>query len=392
MKKLCTLLLAAVAISAQAQNALITGFGSMGAINATTYAKTSPVGTGGYYSVSSSRDGQRFYASRNNGTLYYINASTYAYTDSISIQFNDIASANETDRLFALRDSFLFRLNTTTKSVDSIVVGKELFKLEERPGTKEIWISGTNKIYIADYTSSLVVTNTISAGAGQFDYGEIRFTKGGSLAYKLASNVNRLYRINANSKTVTDSVATPYTGVTGIEVSTDSSKVFVSSPNLQRIYIHNATTLALIDSIVTTRETFFLYRHPSRGEIWAINHFDDSVTVYNDATNAQIAAFDGAPSNHVIAFATGTTSIQNAITKAPGYKIYPNPATTELHIDFGKSEQHNVSVYNTAGVKTAAYAASSASFTLDITALPAGTYFIIVHSNDGNSTNTFIKQ
>ena len=79
--------------------------------------------------------------------------------------------------------------------------------------------------------------------------------------------------------------------------------------------------MAVTDSIdCGTREPFDIYRHPDRAEIWVVNHFKDTVTVFNETTYAQIAAIPVTGSPHSLAFATGATGINNPVQNIYAYK------------------------------------------------------------------------
>jgi hypothetical protein len=66
-------------------------------------------------------------------------------------------------------------------------------------------------------------------------------------------------------------------------------------------------------------------------------------------------------------------------------KIYPNPIVNDLKIDFyiKKYSKLNVGIYNaTTGAKVLDLNGKSTGTSIDVSSLPAGTYIVVVSSND----------
>ena len=70
--------------------------------------------------------------------------------------------------------------------------------------------------------------------------------------------------------------------------------------------------------------------------------------------------------------------------------IYPNPTTDILKIENTVSKILNVSVFNTAGQKVKEF--STSSNTIDVSSLEAGVYQLMVATENGLFSNSFIKQ
>ncbi len=363
MKKLfLSALLAAIAAGSHAQPMISSGFVTgMASINGTTYTHPGNIGTGNYqYVCASKNEGHFFAASFNRSMLYYIDQTANNIVDSMPVTLYDMTAANENSNLFGIGNlDSLYRINTATKTIVGGTVLPGIWRVRERPNAQELWATANNKIYVVNYASG--------------------FT-------------SRVYKINTATHAITDSSAQLPSGQYCEVVSHDSSKVFVSAPNRFRIYVLNATTLALMDSINTgTREPFMLYRHPYRNELWAVNHFKDSVTVYDEATYAQIATFGIASSPHHLAFGKDATAVHETGKGAEQVSIYPNPASTQLNINMPGATKRTITVYDVYGRKLTTTETSANTATIDVAALAPGLYYLTVQEGDKQTTLSWIK-
>lgn len=85
----------------------------------------------------------------------------------------------------------------------------------------------------------------------------------------------------------------------------------------------------------------------------------------------------------------GTTSYSQS-----DFSMYPNPAKNILTIDFkNKDVVRTVTIYNTIGQMVQSFSNdfSQQSFSIDVSVLNRGTYFITAQSDNGKSTKKFIK-
>lgn len=307
------------------QKIMVSGTTGIANLSGTTYPGTlyqfvSTVGSGNYYAVSTSADGGIFFAAKNDGKVYQFNSTTLATIKSTTKQFFDIASGRTNGVLYGITDSALVRMNVSTDAMASSQKFGILYKLEERPNSNEVWVTSGNKICIVrdtittDASTVMGSDTTIIAGSNVNDFGDIRFTKDGLYAFKLSNSSNRLYRIDAVTKAIKDSITTHYSGVNGLELTKDQTKVYVSCPAAFKIYIYSTSTLALVDSIATVRRPYTLYSnpHPLKSEIWAVNTADNFVTVYNDVNKTQVRTLAAATSNGTIAFRTWNKYFTNS--------------------------------------------------------------------------------
>lgn len=393
MKYIFTLLfLSMMAITGKAQPVLCSGFGYMAGVNGATYIRTTTFGTRNYQYISAANDGSQFYAaSFTSNKLYWISTS-FAFTDSMDVTLYDIASSNEANTLFGLTLTSMYRINTISKSITDSIVLTNPFRLEERPGAKEVWVSGDSMIYVVDYTSGLT-KSSIHISSNAADYYNVRFTKGGSLAYKIAAASKKIFKIDASTKVKLDSATLGTAGSYDIEVSSDSSKIFVSLPTDKKILIYQASNMALVDSIVSPREVFTLYTHPTRNELWAVNHFQDTVTVYDEDTKAIIAAIPAASSPFHLAFAKGSVSIKEVPENNYPLLAYPNPATNELFVKFPNGNPHHLVISDIKGQVVFAQNETTTQSIIQTSKLATGSYQLSVYENGAlRNTIRFIKQ
>ncbi|MCW3121922.1 MAG: hypothetical protein JWQ38_1414 [Flavipsychrobacter sp.] len=380
--------------AAIAQPILAGGFGTagMGLLNGTTYSKTGTLGSGGFAFVSASKDGSKFYATSPTFKLYYINVSSSTIVDSTDIRLRNLASSNEPDMLFATTAAALVRINTTTKTVvDSVVLGAPWLP-EERPNSKEVWVTDSGKIHVVNYASGLTVT-TFNVAPSPYDYAGVRFSPGGTMAFKAAGTSKMIYKIDPVTKAVIASVNCFPVTPGALVVSHDSSKLFVLNGN--KVMIYKTSDLSLIDSIINNKASMNIYLHPTRNEVWTVHHFSDSVSVYNENTNALIASFDVSGSPWYLAFATGSGSsaASNISLDANNIILYPNPAFTALTLT-GISAGDGVSIYDIAGKKVISWNVTNITTPLHIADLKTGMYMLQVTDKQGSlrSNIPFVKQ
>lgn len=75
-----------------------------------------------------------------------------------------------------------------------------------------------------------------------------------------------------------------------------------------------------------------------------------------------------------------------------GLKVYPNPATSNLHIENKAQEDLNVTIFNVSGQQVKATVISGAHNTLDVSGLQDGMYYIKMQNANTNATASFVKQ
>jgi len=75
-------------------------------------------------------------------------------------------------------------------------------------------------------------------------------------------------------------------------------------------------------------------------------------------------------------------------------QITPNPAQTVIHLktDLTLLSDNQCELYNNLGIKVKDYILSDNESTIDLSDLPNGLYFVVLHSNEGTLTKRVIKQ
>lgn len=384
---LLTALSVALALPAFSQKVISNGFPGVGVVDGTNYTRTGTIGTQNYAFVTASGN-TGLATSVWTSTLYFIDMTTETIVDSMKTYVQDIEARGDT--AYAISNSYIKRIKISTRTlIDSVMVSSSPYRLELRPGKSEVWISDSTQMYVVDFSGALNVTN-FRAGIDQYDNSPIRFTTDGATAYIPAALTHRIYKIDADTKTITDSVDIPGGNNSCAEVTADMSKLFISNPNDFKIYVVKTSDMSIMDSIDSPREPFEIFRHPTRDEMWCVNHFDDSLTVYKVSDYSEVAAFDLPSGPHNIAFVEGSVSIQN-INTTTDISIYPNPANGVLTVALENSGSV-IRIYNTLGVELLKETTNSNVTNIDITNIPSGTYFINIEDKNGNISNKeFIK-
>lgn len=392
MKKLYFILLAVIISStvAQGQKVISNGFPGVGILDGVNYKRTKTIGNVNYSFVAAT-DKHAVASGPWTEKLYFVDLATEAISDSLAVATGDLEIDGDT--LMACRGGHMYRINLATKAViDSVKVTKSTYRIELRPGVKEAWISDSTNIYVVDYASTMSVSSFV-AGVDKYDNGPIRFTKGGSVAYKVAPLTHRVYKIDAANKTLVDSVNLPGGNNSGIEISSDSSKLFVSNPNDFKIYVVKTSDMSLMDSIASPREPFEMFRHPTRAEIWCVNHFDDSVTVYKESDYSEIAAIDLPSGPHIIAFAAVPVGVKDISRATIDAMLFPNPAKDQLTISMPIGGKYTVSLLDNTGKTIHVLNTIEPIVRMPVSNMAAGNYFVHIQNEHGvASTLQWIKQ
>lgn len=395
MKRLFTLSLLAIGLNSFGQNMLSNGFGFMAAINGTTYSKTSNVGGQNFQFVAVSKDGTKFYAVNfNTSKVFIINSSSYAFLDSFTASKTAyyITAVNDQNMMFARGDNSLLRFNPNTKSLTDTLAVPNAFIHTERPGASEVWACADSLIYVANYASSLSLTGTIKTTNNQYDNSEVVFSTKGTIAYKSASSKKKIFKIDANTRTIIDSIDTAPYSFQSMAISPDSSKMYGCSTG--KVYVIDLITKAVIDSSMTSNKLIMrVYHHPTRNEIWAIHHFNDSVTVFNTSTKATLASFGIGPSPFYLAFAVGSSFVSNVNSTEYALQLFPNPATQSITVSMPDNKQHDIQIYNQTGQRIAAFSTTNNKQTVDISTWASGNYYLsVIENNDLKKTIVFTKE
>lgn len=111
---------------------------------------------------------------------------------------------------------------------------------------------------------------------------------------------------------------------------------------------------------------------------------------YGVAVDAAGSLYIADANNHRVRKTYPTTGVDNMATG--NIEVYPNPAATSILVS-GLAKGNNVSICNLPGQQILSKVAASASEQLDIAALPAGVYLVLVSNTDGlKQVVRFVKQ
>ncbi len=73
-------------------------------------------------------------------------------------------------------------------------------------------------------------------------------------------------------------------------------------------------------------------------------------------------------------------------------EVYPNPASNELNVVFGKEQWHKIALVNMAGQMIGEWQANSPSLKLDVKNIPAGNYLLLINDNANNNVTMKITK
>jgi hypothetical protein len=390
MKPTLTILIAALfyGLAATAQPVLAPGFSGSAAINGSLLTRTGTVPLNGSF-VTASSDGFRFYMVATSGAprIYFIDAGSFAVTDSMAmpVLVADIAATSVPDRLYAVSGRALYRINTATKAVvDSVLLNNtpdNFARIEERPGSSEVWVGRDSTVYVVNWAGTPSVTsfNVPSARGASI----IKFTPGGSTAYVQYQATRQVVRVNAATKTA--GVSLQRSGSIGWpEITADSSRLWLLDINNPRIILYDAATLAAVDSIVPIQPALnTLYRHPTRNEIWGIGHFPDTLTVFNASTKAVLAYIRLESDPFYLAFGNMTSGIAAGPGNSHLYEvaIYPNPAHDVLTVQLPEGSNAKLVIHDGTGRTVLTATGSGGWAKIPVARLRAGSYWLTVYES-----------
>lgn len=136
-----------------------------------------------------------------------------------------------------------------------------------------------------------------------------------------------------------------------------------------------------------------------QNSFWSLSHGNRSNITYNNADimqNRVDQVYRTSDNNWYNSMKflyeyEAATSIEPMITQS--FKFYPNPATETIHISLKEAGIADIRIISITGQLLKAERINNTSdFSLDVTALPKGMYFIDVMQNNQKSTQRFIKQ
>ncbi len=137
---------------------------------------------------------------------------------------------------------------------------------------------------------------------------------------------------------------------------------------------------------------------------WAL-HIDTTVSlgavllnnlILHDTTFAlNFSSSDGCDSTVIWNVTVQTSSLPDIDNAAVQFELRPNPATQETWLVVTESAKVNISIFNTSGTLlqtwNQAFASSSAPFSLGISALPPGLYFVQIQTEKSQAMKRLVK-
>ena len=99
----------------------------------------------------------------------------------------------------------------------------------------------------------------------------------------------------------------------------------------------------------------------------------------------------GNPANYIARLVLANSVIEN--DNGGTFSLSPNPATNQLTIDNGELQIETVEVYDVLGqLQHSTFDIQHSSFTLDVSSLSPGIYFVKIKTNEGEKAAKFVKE
>lgn len=298
MKKTFTLILFTIGVNfCIAQTAYITNLNSdnVSVIDVTTNTVITAIPVGGSpYGVSVSLDGSKVYVTnRDDSTVSAISTATNTVIATIGVGRLPqglivspdgskvyVTSNDGYDSQVSVIDAFTNTLSDSIEllsSCESVCIspdGSTLYINDEYNGkltvintatnliTAAIGVPGPsflaitpdgNKVYVNDYFGDIKVVNTssgtISSTISNLTSYNMTLSPDGSKLYASGDSYHKIFVINAATDTITDSVSTGSGSPVGLSVTPDGSKLYAAIFNNASVYVINTATNAIIDTV-----------------------------------------------------------------------------------------------------------------------------------------------
>lgn len=390
MKILITVLFTFGGIILFAQEAYIDGYGKMMVYDQVNHVKVDSILGMNTAAPAFSKDNSTVYVVKitpypQPKKMIYIDPSSHLVYDSMDVDVLTLTTVSDTTLVFGSNEvtNSLYIIDPENKTFDSIINDKP-FRLTQRPNTKEVWFVARNHFGVIDYSGTAVtVTNHPFAGAYGFYRDEIKFTPNGDIALMTNAFDDVTYKIDAINKTIVDS--SNFNGSIGLTFDGTGNYYFQSKFSNSKIYKHQISDMAMVDSFSTNLKATILYLAPNKTELYAIYHDESKLEVFNVVNYSSIALTSLSGNPYYIAFenSNGTANISESKILKEDFILYPNPSNGIFNL---KSEKKVdlIEVYSNVGKKL--FSTSSINEKIDLTNYPNGLFYIKVSVADSSIT------
>ncbi len=328
------------------QQAYVEGYGYMTVVDPTNHSTQDSICCANFISPAPSNDNSTIYTVKvdfaNGNKIYYIDHGTKQVTDSIDLVAHGVETGFNTNLLFArnVANNNIYLIDPSTKSIDSLSFNNPS-NLNRRPNSEEVWVSNGASFGVVDYSSGTTITTYTYHTGSTFFHAGISFSHDGTQAIMRDFMRERIYFINANTKSIIDSM-----DVNGeyLEFNSDASEYIAVHGT--KMYRYNVSTKSVIDSTELPHTGFDIFRNPVAEEIWVVYHNDDSIGIFNINTLASIKTIGTGSNPHKVAF----IDVQNSTfieANKKAISVYPNPASE--YISFQGIALTKVYIYDNMG-------------------------------------------
>jgi hypothetical protein len=236
--------------------------------------------------------------------------------------------------------------------------------------------------------------------SNQYIAGDMVFDSSGSKVYYFSQPFGGdgiLYRMDATSKTIEDSLITPNAlgGLKTVFPATSGMlymTYFGLWPNEpDKVYIGQDATMTLTDSVTLPHKPFYMAQRPGTQELWISYHYDAMVGMLDLSNNLMVLDSVTVGANPKRIVFTNAPNAVSQVAETEGAGILPNPGNGLFRIVTTHPVAGAIySVTDMTGRKISAGKLTE-NQVADLTAIPNGLYLIQVSHRDGGYCFRVVK-
>ncbi len=400
--------LAIASSQVSAQQAYIDG-SPLSVVDASTNTVSASLGhMGTFDGIKPGTTGANLYAFNETlGRLYMININTSAFEDSVSLPglIYDFLPASGNTLYFSHNPtSRIYKMDLSTKTVvDSSVAmgGSGSVRFVRRPGSAEIWIHKEYELFHFTEASMTLTNIQSNVPSNQYIGGEMVFDSTGSNVYYFSQGFGQdgiLYKMDATTKQVTDSLITPNAnGNLKIVLPATDGTLYMTFfglwPN-EPMYLYRglSSTMTITDSLPMPHKPFYMAVRPGSQELWISYHYDAKVGVLDLANNlASIDSVTVGIHPKKIVFVHPTNNVSATQQNTQKVTVYPNPGTGVFQLEGDWKEGVGFSLADLTG-RTIVSGSLPLTGMVDLSDFAPGVYLLRIDDGRTPQTIRIIKQ
>lgn len=222
----------------------------------------------------------------------------------------------------------------------------------------------------------------------------LNLTQNSALTHLVCSN-NSITSLDLSGSTSLIELDCNWNSLTALDLSNNSALAYLhcynnsistldisSNPSIVNLHCTNnsLTTLNVANGNNTNFTLFFAYNNPN---LICVTVDDEAYSTTNwtgGEVDSQTSFSTNCPATN------GISEVKKGVLN-----VYPNPVQNELFVELENEEITQMDILNLSG-QVVKSIGNNASKSIDVSALTQGVYFLKVHTENGTSTNRFVKQ